>query len=121
MAKIIAERLGCETVAATDSPDLENYDTIVVVTANTGDEELPAPMENFLTGLTLTGKSYLVVEIGNYFGLDTYVGCRRVITGLCGKLGWNLLGVTQVDSVPSVDTAALGVWLDDVQANILRP
>lgn len=121
VASTIAARLGCDTLAATDSPSLEKYDVVVFVTANAGDEELPPPMENFLSSITLTGKSYLVVEIGNYFGLNNYFGCRRVVIGLLDKLGWTFLGDLAVDSVPQLDEAALAAWVDEVQAKILRP
>lgn len=121
VASIITKRLGCDILVATDTPELKKYDIIIVVSANAGDEELPAPMENFLANITLTGKSYLVVEIGNYFGFKDPAGCWRVITGLLDKLNWKLLGKTQIDSVPCVDIKSLEMWLDDLQENILRP
>jgi flavodoxin len=121
VASIIASRLKCNLLAATDSPSLERYDVVIVVAANTGDEELSKTMESYLMNITLTDKHYLVVEIGNYFGLDNYYGCRQVVSGLLDRLGWKKLGEKTIDSTPSLDEEEVELWLSFVQENILRP
>jgi flavodoxin len=100
-------------------PSLENYDIIIIVVANAGDEELPPPMENFLVNLTLVNKHYLVVELGNYFGLENYFGCRLIVSGILDKLNWTKLNETTIDSTPNLDEEAIDNWLNYVQTNIL--
>lgn len=118
LATMIANRFNCQTVAATDSPSLDGYDVIVIVVPNSGDDEMPPQMENFLTSLTLIGKSYFVVEIGNYLGLYNNFGCRRVVIKLLDKLGWLMIGDEAIDSTPYLDEEAVEVYLKEMQLKL---
>jgi len=110
VATMLAERFRCPTVAAEDNPDLAPHDPIILVIGNTGDEELPQPMEDYLFGLTVTGKRYHVCELGNYFGFENYKGCKKVAMKLLDALGWKKLSDVSLDSLPTLDTESLEAW-----------
>lgn len=114
VAGIIADRLGCETAAAEDNPNIDWHDFIVFVVANRGDEELPQAMEDFLFGYLPLGKKYAVCELGNYFGYERdNFGCKRIVTDLLSGLGWTLVSEVSVDSLPELDVPTLEAWLED--------
>ena len=113
VAQLIARHLGCQTFAAADNPDLSHYNSIILVVANSGDEELQPQMEEYLCGLKLTGKDYYLCELGNYFFFGEYKGCKQVAAALLDALGWTKRGETCVDTVPTLDTGALEAWLQN--------
>ncbi len=112
VARIISDRFKCVTVTAEERPDLTPFDTIIVVLSNVGDEEISQPMEDYLFNLAATGKRYFIIELGNYFGFENYGGCKSVAFKLLDKLSWIKLGDISIDSLPILDVAALGRWLD---------
>jgi flavodoxin len=111
VAGVIAEYLGCDKVAAEDDPCIADYDIVVVVVPNAGDEELPQPMEDYLFVLTATNKKYLVCELGNLFGFESYGGCKKVVFKILDALGWQLISDVSLDSLPTLDRESLDEWL----------
>lgn len=112
MAETIARRFGCGFAVVSDRPSLVGHDLVIIVVPNTGDEELPEPMEEFLFDLTETGKRYAVCELGNYFGFESYCGCKKVVFSVLDGLGWHRVGDVSLDSLPTLDRDGLERWLD---------
>lgn len=117
VATMLAARFRCPTVAAEDNPDLAPHDPIIIVVGNTGDEELPQPMENYLCGLTVTSKNYHICELGNYFGFENYKGCKKVAISLLTVLGWRKISDVSIDSLPALDTESLEEWANVIASN----
>ena len=111
IAEHIAKHFQCDRVTAEDQPCLEQFDTIILVIPNWGDEELPQPMEDYLFNLCPSKKRYFICEIGNYFGLEDYCGCKRVASQILNSLGWDKVSDISLDSVPEIDWQALDEWL----------
>jgi len=111
VAEIIEDYLQCDRLAAEDNPCIDDFDTIILVLSNWGDEELPQPMEDYLFNLKITNKRYFVCEIGNYFGLEDYCGCKRVAIQILDNLGWNKISDVSLDSVPNLEQNKLEEWL----------
>lgn len=110
VAKKLAAQFGCQVAAAEDNPSLKEHNTILVVVPNVGDEELPQPMEDYLFKLTDRNKKYAICELGNYFGLENYCGCKKVVFHLLDKLGWHRLADISLDSMPTLDEEGLDRW-----------
>lgn len=115
VAQRIASRFNCDIAPATSAPSLDGHDQIVVVLSNTGDEELPQPMEDFLYGLTVRDRQYAVCELGNYFGFENYSGCKKVAIKLLDRLGWHKVSDVSLDSLPTLDIGGLDAWLDGLK------
>ena len=111
VAKKIASYFNCECTSVSDNPNLEDFETITFVMGNTGDEELPQPMEDFLLNLKTRNKKYLICEIGNYFGLESYVGCKKIASRMLNDLDWTKVSDISLDSVPDLDLSSLDKWL----------
>lgn len=112
VAEIIKNKLKCDCLAAEDNPSLEEYNTIIIVVSNTGDEEISQPMEDYLFNLKNIKKQYLVCEIGNYFGLEDYCGCKKVVFQILNKLNWIKISDVSIDSLPKLDVKKLERWID---------
>ncbi len=110
-AVTIAQRLQCLSFVIRDAPDVSLYSPIILVIPNTGDEELPQQVEDYLCGLAVRGKPYHLCELGSYFGLDEYQGCKLVVTRLLADLGWRQLSVVSIDSFPTIDMRHLREWI----------
>lgn len=106
------EKLGCARFAAEDNPSIGEFDVVIIVAPNSGDEELAQPMEDYLFGLDHRGKKYFVCELGNYFGLDDYCGCKRVVFQILDRLGWRKISDISLDSMPELDVDGLNLWID---------
>ena len=117
VADIVAGKLACPLYTVTAAPDVSQYSPIIFVIPNRGDEELPAQVEDYLCGLTVRGKPYHLCELGSFFGLEEYKGCKVVIERLLWSLGWSVLSVVSVDSTPTVDMAAVEGWLNGIIAD----
>jgi len=91
---------------------LLNFETVIIVVSNTGDEELPQPMEDYLFSLKTTNKKYIICELGNYFGLD-YKGCKSIVFKILEKLNWEKISDASVDSFPKLDNESLDKWMSN--------
>lgn len=115
---IVAERVAnffkCNRLVAQDNPSLNEYEFIIIILSNVGDEELPQPMEDFLCSLPLSIKKYFVCELGNYFGLEDYCGCKRVSFQILDNLGWSKLSDISLDSLPNIDFDKLDYWIEEI-------
>jgi flavodoxin len=111
VAKLIQEKLICECFAAEDDPNIEEFGTIIIVASNMGDEEISQPMEDYLFALKTQNKQYFVCELGNYFGLEEYCGCKKAIFQILDKLNWTKLSDISLDSFPELDIEKLEIWI----------
>lgn len=112
VAKILAEHFNCEILAAEDSPSLYQFDSIIIIVSNVGDEEISQPMEDYLASLTIKNKKYMVCELGNYFGFENYEGCKKIVFKILDSLGWKKISDISLDSLPFVDELNLKKWMN---------
>lgn len=101
----------CACFAAEDNPNIEEFDPIIIVASNMGDEEISQPMEDYLFAIKDRNKQYFVCELGNYFGLEDYCGCKKIIHQILDKLNWNKLSDISLDSFPELDVEKLETWI----------
>jgi flavodoxin len=111
IAKIISKKLNCKIALIEENPCLSNYDIVIIVVSNVGDEELPQLMENYLLTITERNKKYIICELGNYFGYENYQGCKNVAIKLLNTLNWQKLSDYSLDTLPSIDIDGLYNWL----------
>jgi flavodoxin len=114
VANIIAEHFNCSVESADSTPSIKEFETIIFVVPNTGDEELPEQMEKYLIQMNEKNKKYIVCELGNYFGFENYCGCKKVVFKILDALGWKRISDVSIDSLPFLDTNALQTWLDQL-------
>ena len=112
IATILAEYFKCEISPVEENPYLENHDVIIFVISNTGDEELPKTIEDYLYLLNVKNKKYIICELGNYFGFENYNGCKKVAFKILDALGWEKISDISLDSLPNLDLDSLKNWLD---------
>lgn len=111
----VAKLFGWEILAANEFPDLTPYKFIVVICANTGDEELQPEMEEFLLTLDIQNIKYAVCELGNYFGYERdCFGCKTIVRSLLTRLGWKEVADISIDSLPDLDINAANQWVDRI-------
>lgn len=76
-------------------------------------------MEDFLFKLDVRGKNYLACELGNYFGLESYCGCKKVLFKLLDKLEWKRISDVSLDSMPELDHIGLEKWMQSIEITYL--
>jgi flavodoxin len=110
-----------------DRPDrhaLGKYDLLAFFSPTYGDEELPEEMENFLDGfdLDLTGKSFVVCELGNYYGYDDFsFGPMALIRRrLLALHGTELCEPLSLDSFPNTAWEHLLRWVEHLNRKLER-
>lgn len=111
VAERIAKKIQGRTELVENNPNLDQYDLIVLVLSNCGDEELMPQMEQFLTQLTTLNKNYIICELGSQNGIF-YTGCKKVAIQILKKLNWTLINEISIDSTPSVNEKILQGWLN---------
>jgi len=111
IAKIIKNYFKCDTIAAEDNPSIEKYDIIIFIVSNIGDEELCQPMEDYICSIKLKNKSFLICELGNYFGFEEYIGCKKIVEKLLEELKWKKISDISLDSLPVIDLNSLEKWI----------
>ena len=87
---------------------------MLFVVSNVGDEELCQPMEDYIYNIKLKSKKFLVCELGNYFGFENYVGCKKIVISLLEKLKWQKLSDISIDSLPNLDLESLYNWIKKI-------
>lgn len=120
VANILKNHFNCDTIAAEDNPSLVEYDIIIFVVSNVGDEELCQPMEDYIYSINLKNKSFLVCELGNYFGLEEYIGCKKIVEKLLEKLKWKKISDISLDSLPVIDLDSLEKWICKISNLLFR-
>ena len=121
VATRLAEKLGGALLTAEERPDLSSHAVVVFVVANTGDEELQQPMEDFLAALTVEGKMFAICELGNYFGFERdCFGCKVIARKVLVQLGWGEISDVSIDSMPTLDEKRLQVWIEELYEFLQR-
>jgi len=111
VANILKNHFNCDIIAAEDNPSLTKYDIIIFVVSNVGDEELCQPMEDYICSIKLKNKSFLICELGNYFGFEEYIGCKKIVEKLLEELKWKKISDISLDSLPIIDLNSLEKWI----------
>lgn len=92
-------------------------DIVLFMCPTYGDEELPHAMEDFLTNLTVENKSYVICELGNYYGYDDFeFGSKKIIEYNLKNLKWTKFykGLS-LDSMPNVDWKTFNKWKEGLE------
>jgi flavodoxin len=111
---LLADILGGDLLCAEDNPVLD-HETVIFVIPNAGDEEIAQPMEDFICSLPPTSsRQYCVCELGNYFGLENYCGCKKAAIRLLDNIGWKRISDVSIDSLPELDDEALKSWISEL-------
>lgn len=107
-----------------DQQRLAGYDFLAFFCPTYGDEELQEDMENFLDSLRvdLTGKQFVICELGNYYGYDDFsLGAMRIIRQRLIELhGTELCEPLSLDSFPTIAWGHLLQWLGYLNRNLTR-
>lgn len=113
-----------EVTAAPAGEALLVYDVLLIFTPTYGDEELHEDMETFLHGLTidLTGKKFVLCELGNYGGYDDFAfGAVQIIRRRLLELhATEFCSALSLDSFPRLNGGQLSRWVAHVDASLQR-
>lgn len=108
--KFVSSKFNCECVSAKNA--VIWADIVLFLCPTYGDEELPHEMEDFLLSLKIRNKSYVVCELGNYYGYDDFTfGAKKIIEEHLNSLGWDKFynGIS-LDSLPKIDWDCFFKW-----------
>ncbi len=98
------------------------YDILLFFSPTYGDEELQPDMEEFLRqfSLNLTGKRFIICELGNYYGYDDFsLGAMPILRRCLVELGGEeLCSPLSLDSLPRVNWAHLNRWIEYVNRSL---
>jgi len=107
-----------------DQQRLAEYDLLAFFSPTYGDEELQQDMEDFLERFTLdlTGKQFVICELGNYYGYDDFsFGPMRIIRQRLIELhGTELCEPLSLDSFPRTAWAQLLHWVEHLNGRLKR-
>lgn len=113
-----------EVTAAPAGEGLLAYDVFLFFTPTYGDEELHEDMETFLRSLTvdLTGKKFVLCELGNYGGYDDFAfGALQIIRRRLLELhATEFCSPLSLDSFPRLNEDQLSRWVAHVDASLKR-
>lgn len=116
--KIKSKIKDCQIYVVSQTPKcLKKFDFIFFICPNTGDEELPEDLENYLFNLKTKNKNYFLCELGNYLGFE-YYGCKKIVISILKKLKWKLRSVVAIDSIYSIDEKKLNEWIEVCKSKI---
>lgn len=94
---------------------LPAYEIFLLFTPTYGDEELHEEMETFLRNLTLdlTGKKFVLCELGNYGGYDDFTfGALQIVRRRLLELhGTEFCPALSLDSFPKLSWEQLSRWV----------
>ena len=128
--KVVAEvlprlKIRPEVIDVKDRPareQLATCDLFLFFTPTYGDEELQDDMEDFIDGfdLELSGKQFVICELGNYYGYDTYsFGAMPIVRQWLLKLkGREFFSPLSLDSFPKVHWEHLYDWVEQLNARL---
>ncbi len=101
---------------------LQGYDLLAFFCPTYGDEELQENMETFLVGLELdlSGKYFVICELGNYIGYDDFsLGAMRILRRRLSELGGlELCDPLSLDSYPKIPWDHLRRWVEYLNASL---
>ncbi len=106
----VAQKFGkCYDVATNPTIDDE---IILFICPTYGDQELPEDMENFIYSTSETNRSYVICELGNYYGYDDYnFGALKIIESRLTELKWSkFFKSLSLDSMPSINWNVFNCW-----------
>lgn len=109
-SSLVAKQFGIPVLSVAENPDLEKYENIIIVCPTYGDEELPFEMEDFLLNISATKKTFVVCELGNFFGHEKEFGAAKIIRFELEKRKWKCIDTLSLDSVPEIDWRSLEKW-----------
>jgi flavodoxin len=105
-----------------DLQRLAEYDLLAFFCPTYGDEELQDDFENFLVGfdLDLTGKQFVICELGNYYGYDDFsFGALHIIRRRLLELnGRELCEPLSLDSFPRTHWGHLSDWVNHLNEKL---
>ncbi|MFN0186055.1 MAG: hypothetical protein ACKVQR_19750 [Aquabacterium sp.] len=112
VASHLASRLQLPVVDYFSQPDAVTPASLLLVTPNMGDGEIPEPVEWFVRDRCATLTRFGVVEIGNFYGFDDWgFGAgdriRKVLAGRGLEEGIRPLSL---DTLPQIDWDTLERW-----------
>lgn len=119
-AKSVALKFDSNAVHVKKTPALSGV--VAFFSPTYGDEELPPLMDKFIYELQVKSLSYVLCELGNYFGQDEFeFGAAKIIKAKLDSLGWLQIGRTlSLDSFPKIDWEAFYAWEKDIRSFIER-
>lgn len=98
-----------------EPPSLDDVELLLFFCPTYGDEELQEDMERFLLSFraNLSGKFFVVCELGNYYGYDDFTfGAMKIIRARLIELGGaEFASPLSLDSLPKVHMAQLIRWV----------
>jgi flavodoxin len=110
-----------------DAPSTEQisgYDLLMFFSPTYGDEELQPDMEKFIRdfSLNLSGKHFVICELGNYYGYDDFsFGAMPILRRhLLGLGGQELCSPLSLDAMPRVEWNQLNRWIEYVNRTAVR-
>jgi flavodoxin len=99
-----------------------DYDVLLFFSPTYGDNELQSDMEEFmrLFSLDLTGKHFIICELGGYIGYETIsFGAMPILRRCLMELGGKeLCSPLSLDSFPRVHWAHLYRWIEYVNRSL---
>jgi flavodoxin len=102
--------------------NLSDYDLLMFFCPTYGDEELQPDMEKFITNfsLDLTGKRFVICELGNYYGYEDFsFGAMPILKRhLIGLSAEELCSPLSLDAMPRVEWGQLHRWIEYVNGNL---
>lgn len=108
--------------AKPDPEKFSGYETLFFCVPTYGDEELQEDMEEFLQtlNLDLAGKSFVIAELGNYYGYDDYsFGAMAILRRRLLELhGTELCQPLSLDSLPKVNWNQLARWVEHLNTKL---
>lgn len=98
------------------------YDLLLIFCPTYGDEELQTDMEDFIKdfSLDLTGKRFVICELGNYYGYEDFsLGAMPILRRrLLGLGAQELCSPLSLDSFPRLEESHLHRWIDYVNGHL---
>lgn len=99
-----------------DNPPL-NSNIILFICPTYGDEELPLEMEEFICSIKEKRKLFVICELGNYYGYDSFnFGAKKILKSYLEELGWiEFFPSLSLDSMPQIDWETFERWKKELE------
>jgi len=115
VAKFLSKHFKCPCFTVEENPCISKFKIILFIIPNKGDEELPDAMEEYICKIKERNKKYIICELGNYFGLENYCGCKKVAFKLLDKLEWEKISDISIDSLPNLNFSQVEEWVHSLE------
>lgn len=110
-------------IGGSDASKIEEYELVIFLVATYGDQELHEKFEDFITSIDfdLTGKNFVICELGNYYGYEDYrFGSADILRAeLTKRNATELCNGLSMDTLPQLDWRALKNWAPLINNNIV--